>query len=83
MLRQRHHPGLTQMELMFLTINFLIWGSLHGMALMVFNAYRYWLRARLGTRGVKRYNANPWIRIGAVILTYEYVAFSLVALFYP
>jgi D-alanyl-lipoteichoic acid acyltransferase DltB (MBOAT superfamily) len=66
-----------------LTINFLIWGAVHAAGLVVVNLYRFWLNARLGAEGMKRYNSNRWIRAVAIVLTYEFVALSLLALYFP
>lgn len=66
-----------------LTINFLLWGTIHALGLVVANAWRHYLKKRLGTKGVKRYMADWRIKAMAHVITYEFVAFSLVVLFYP
>lgn len=66
-----------------LTMNFMLWGVLHGAGLIVSNLYRQHLKRRLGARGVKRYLANKPILYAARFLCYQYVAFSLVVLFIP
>lgn len=66
-----------------LTLNFLLWGAFHAFGLVVANLYRHFLRKRLGARGVKEYLADPRMRWVARAVTYEFVAFSLVLLFYP
>ncbi|NNF16824.1 MAG: hypothetical protein HKN70_08745, partial [Gammaproteobacteria bacterium] len=66
-----------------LSINFLLWGAIHALALVIANAWRFYLKKRLGTAGVKRYMADRRIEWLARIVTYEYVAFSLVVLFIP
>lgn len=66
-----------------LTINFLLWGVIHAAALVIANLWRAWLKKRLGTAGVKRYLADRRIKWLARVVTYEYVAFSLVVLFIP
>jgi len=66
-----------------LTINFFLWGAFHAMGLVIANAYRDYLKRKLGTRGVKKYLADRRIRWVAQLITYEFVAFSLVLLFYP
>ena len=66
-----------------LTINFLLWGAIHALALVIANLWRAYLKKRLGTQGVKRYLADRRIKFLAQVVTYEYVAFSLVVLFIP
>jgi D-alanyl-lipoteichoic acid acyltransferase DltB (MBOAT superfamily) len=66
-----------------LTINFLLWGTIHALGLVIANAWRHYLKSKLGTKGVKKYMADRRIKLIAHIITYEFVAFSLVVLFYP
>jgi alginate O-acetyltransferase complex protein AlgI len=66
-----------------LTINFFLWGAFHALGLVIANAYRDYLKRKLGARGVKKYLADRRIRCVAQLVTYEFVAFSLVLLFYP
>lgn len=60
-----------------LTVRFLLWGALHAVALVTVNAWRFLLQRRLGSRGLKTYLENRLVRAAAVVVTYEYVAFSL------
>jgi D-alanyl-lipoteichoic acid acyltransferase DltB (MBOAT superfamily) len=64
-----------------LTVPFLLWGILQGAALAVCNLYRYWLKKRLGARGVSRYLASWPIRVAAVALTFEFMAFTIMVEF--
>jgi len=66
-----------------LTINFLLWGTIHAIGLVVANSWRHYLKQKLGTKGVKKYMADRRIMVIAHVITYEFVAFSLVVLFYP
>lgn len=66
-----------------LTLNFLLWGAAHAFGLVVTNAYQFWLKRRLGTPGVKAYRENGYIRVISTFLTYEFVAFSLLLLYFP
>lgn len=66
-----------------LSVNFLLWGMIHAAGLAVCNIYRFALKKHLGSKGFKAYLSNRWIRFVARVLTYEFVAFSLVVLFYP
>lgn len=66
-----------------LTLNFLLWGTIHALGLIVANLWRHYLKQRLGARGVKEYLADWRVKMVARVVTYEFVAFSLVVLFYP
>lgn len=50
--------------------NFVIWGSVHGVALCAHK----WLRERLGHD--KRYQSKGWRHVAAVVLTFHLVCFS-------
>lgn len=62
-------------------LQFLLWGCLHALGLVLTNLYRHQLQARLGSNGVKRYLDNRFLRVAATIVTYEFVALSLVVAF--
>jgi len=62
---------------------FLLWGLLHALAVILCNAYRHLLSARLGRKGVKQYLEQPLFRILSTALTFEFVAFSLAFLVHP
>jgi D-alanyl-lipoteichoic acid acyltransferase DltB (MBOAT superfamily) len=64
-------------------INWLAWGALQAVGLVIANLYREFLTRKLGRSGVKRYLAHPGIRLGAIVLTQEFVAFSLLVGAYP
>ena len=66
-----------------LTLNFLLWGTIHAAALVIANLWREYLKKRLGTKGVRTYMKDKRIKWLARLVTYEYVAFSLVVLFIP
>lgn len=65
------------------SLRFLMWGALHAGALVVTNLYKHGLQARIKKAGVKRYMAIRPIRWLATLLTFEFVAFSLVFIVYP
>lgn len=60
-----------------LTAPFLMWGLANAVGLVVVNLYRTWLKKRLGSKGVARYMASVPIRVIAVVLTFEFVAFTI------
>jgi D-alanyl-lipoteichoic acid acyltransferase DltB (MBOAT superfamily) len=57
--------------------NYAVFGAIHGVGAAGNHYYTIALKKRLGRDGMKAYNANPWIRAAAVILTFLYVAFSM------
>lgn len=66
-----------------LSWQFLAWGAFHATGLILCNLYSSWLTKRLKRKGVKRYLAAWKSRIPATILTYQWVACSLVFIAYP
>jgi D-alanyl-lipoteichoic acid acyltransferase DltB (MBOAT superfamily) len=64
-------------------LNWLAWGAYHALGLIICNLYREYLLKTLGRKGLNRYLANPWIRVLAIAVTFEFVAFSLVIVTYP
>ena len=58
-------------------IRWIVWGLLHGLGLTACNLYRFALTKRLGRRGVERYLANPWTRLAARAVTFEFVAVTV------
>jgi D-alanyl-lipoteichoic acid acyltransferase DltB (MBOAT superfamily) len=66
-----------------LSINFLLWGAIHAFGLIIANIYKTELKKRLGRQQLKQYMSNRLLRYAMRVLTYEYVAFSLVILFFP
>ncbi|MBI4819952.1 MAG: MBOAT family protein [Deltaproteobacteria bacterium] len=60
-----------------LTLRFLAWGAMHAVALVIVNAYRSALSARLGRIGLKRYMEDARIRFVSRVVTFEFVALSL------
>jgi D-alanyl-lipoteichoic acid acyltransferase DltB (MBOAT superfamily) len=59
-----------------LTLPFLYWGLANSIGLVVVNLYRFWLKKRLGGKGVARYMASWPIRLVAILMTFEYMAFT-------
>ncbi len=66
-----------------INLNFFLWGAAHAFGLIVTNLYRHELRRRLSPEQRKAYLAHPLIRGIAIIITYEFVAFSMLLLFFP
>jgi D-alanyl-lipoteichoic acid acyltransferase DltB (MBOAT superfamily) len=66
-----------------LTIPFTLWGIAQAVGVVANNFYRTWLTKRLGKAGFKAYLNNRLIHAVAVLLTYEYVAFSTLIWAYP
>lgn len=64
-------------------LNWLAWGGFQAIGLILCNLYRECLLRALGRKGLNRYLANPWIRAVAIVVTFEFIAFSLVLLSYP
>lgn len=62
-------------------VRFAIWGTMHAVGLVVTTNYRAILVRWLGGAGLKRYMANRWIEIAAVILTFEWAAFANLVVF--
>jgi D-alanyl-lipoteichoic acid acyltransferase DltB (MBOAT superfamily) len=62
--------------------NFFVWGAMHASGLVIVNYYRVFLTKRLGSKGVKAYLANPYIKAAAMALTFEWVAISHLTFFY-
>jgi D-alanyl-lipoteichoic acid acyltransferase DltB (MBOAT superfamily) len=65
-----------------IALNFVVWGVMHSSGLIIVNLYRQYLTKRLGSKGVKAYLANPYIRVAAIALTFEWVALSHLTFFY-
>jgi membrane protein involved in D-alanine export len=57
--------------------NFVAYGAVHALGVVGNHYYTIALKKRLGREGFKAYNANPWIRAVAVVLTFCYCATSL------
>lgn len=60
-----------------LSWGFVAWGAMHAAGVAVTNLYRAALLRRLGRKGVKRYQRSRAVRVVSTILTFEYVALSL------
>jgi D-alanyl-lipoteichoic acid acyltransferase DltB (MBOAT superfamily) len=56
---------------------FWLWGLANAIGLVVCNLYRHWLKKRIGTKGVARYMASWPIHVVAIIITFEYIAFTI------
>jgi D-alanyl-lipoteichoic acid acyltransferase DltB (MBOAT superfamily) len=61
----------------------LAWGVLQAVGLIVCNLYKAALMKWLGRRGVNAYLANRWIRVISTIVTFEFIAATLVVVMYP
>ncbi len=59
------------------------WGAMHALGLVITNAYRHALTRRLGTQGVKAYKSKVLYRLIGQVITFEWVAFSLLVIVYP
>jgi len=62
--------------------NFVVWGAMHASGLITVNVYRKYLSDRLGSKGVKAYLANPYIKVLSMFITFEWVAMSHLTFFY-
>jgi D-alanyl-lipoteichoic acid acyltransferase DltB (MBOAT superfamily) len=59
------------------TANFAVFGAIHGLGAGANQAYADALKKMLGRSGIKRYQESRWIRCVAVLLTFNFVCFSL------
>jgi D-alanyl-lipoteichoic acid acyltransferase DltB (MBOAT superfamily) len=66
-----------------LNLRFLAWGGMHATGLVAAFVYGHVLKKMLGTKGLKAYRANPWIRCLSTAVTFEFVACSLLILVLP
>jgi len=57
--------------------NYLMFGFLQGIGVVVAHYYTIGLKKGLGRDGFKAYNSNPWIHAVAVTITFCYFAISL------
>ncbi len=64
-----------------LSLPFLAWGVVHAAGVVVSLVYGHVLQKMLGTKELKVYRANPWIRGLATAVTFEFVACSFLTLF--
>ncbi|MCE9553478.1 MAG: hypothetical protein K8T91_08900 [Planctomycetes bacterium] len=65
------------------TVRFLMWGLWHAVGVIAATLYRQYLTRKLGMQGFKRYMQRLDVRVIATIITFEYVAFSLVIIQAP
>jgi D-alanyl-lipoteichoic acid acyltransferase DltB (MBOAT superfamily) len=59
------------------------WGVCQAAGLVACNYYKQGLQKRLGRKGVKAYLANRWIKVVAVVLTFEFSAAVVAVATYP
>jgi len=62
------------------TPGFLVWGFTHAVGVSVVVCYRHVLKKRLGTMRFKSYQKQPIVRFCAIVLTFQYVAWTLTAI---
>jgi D-alanyl-lipoteichoic acid acyltransferase DltB (MBOAT superfamily) len=62
--------------------NFVVWGVMHASGLIFVNLYKKRLSKKLKSKGVKVYMANPYIKIVAMAITFEWVAISHLTFFF-
>lgn len=62
------------------TWSFFLWGVYHGVGLVGYTLYRNLLKKRLGKKRMKLLNKNPWYHAVSVVLTFEFVALSMIFL---
>jgi D-alanyl-lipoteichoic acid acyltransferase DltB (MBOAT superfamily) len=66
-----------------ISLPWLTWGAVQAAGLIACNLYRNALNRRIGRKGVNRYLENPWIRLAAVVLTFEFQAVAMMISMYP
>jgi D-alanyl-lipoteichoic acid acyltransferase DltB (MBOAT superfamily) len=59
------------------------WGLYQAAGLSTCNLYRNWLTKRIGRKGITRYMADPWIRLAATALTFEFAVIAVTIQTYP
>lgn len=64
-----------------LSVSLLIWGFVQAFGVVATHIYGYFLQKKIGSKRMKVYRANPWIRTLAVFVTFEYQAAALLTLF--
>jgi D-alanyl-lipoteichoic acid acyltransferase DltB (MBOAT superfamily) len=60
------------------TLNFVVFGLLHGVALVVVRAYEQVMVTRLGRAGFRKFTERPLITAAAVFLTYNFTSLAYV-----
>lgn len=63
------------------SFNFLVYGLLHGLGICAGKLWEMYLIKQRGRKGFKAYLASPGIRIAAIMLTLNFVSFTM--LFFP
>jgi D-alanyl-lipoteichoic acid acyltransferase DltB (MBOAT superfamily) len=66
-----------------LSTPWLAWGTVQSVGLIVCNVYRAALNRRLGRKGTSRYLENFWIKLAAILLTFEFAAAAVAVATYP
>ena len=67
-----------------LSVRFLCWGGLHAAGLSACYAYKHYLIKVWGRKTIRKvYMVNPWVKGIATLLTFEFVALSLLFAFHP
>jgi D-alanyl-lipoteichoic acid acyltransferase DltB (MBOAT superfamily) len=59
------------------------WGLSQAAGLIACTVYRAILLKWLGRKGLNRYMANRWIRLAAIVLTFEFAAIPVAILMFP
>jgi D-alanyl-lipoteichoic acid acyltransferase DltB (MBOAT superfamily) len=62
-------------------VPFLAWGLLQALGLVTVYVYVHILQRTLGSRRLKVYRANPWIRALAILVTFEFEACTIATLY--
>ena len=65
------------------SLPWLAWGACQSAGLIACTWYKQFLVDRLGRKGVKQYLANPWIRLAAIAVTFEFAAAVVAVATYP
>lgn len=58
------------------TWNFVVFGAIHGAGVAATRIWGDLVRWRLGRKGARRYEHDPWIRRLAIVTTFHYACFS-------
>lgn len=66
-----------------ISVRYLLWGLWHATGVVAAVLYRQYLTRKLGTKGYKRYLEHKGVRLIAIFVTFEFVAFSLVIIQAP
>ncbi len=60
------------------SLGFLLWGSAHAVGVSVVVMFRHWLKQRIGLTRFNAFRSRACVRYVSILLTFEYVAWTLI-----